>query len=189
MSKTDLTISHNVEGGYRILASLALFFGLITVVALAMGAWVGAFFFYGLATAARLFAGAIMNRMGDAETVNAWNNRYHRYVVIVLNSVVGFVLLGRLAWDTFRHHMHIGPFALIVGAFIAYFIAARFTRPNTFGARVRSATLTIVILMIMAYLALGMQYYGLYLLGGVLALLTAWVRLAKLADRFGWADR
>lgn len=152
-------------------------------------AWWGALACYALATALRLTAGAFMNRIGDAEAVNAWNKKYHRKVVIVLNVVVGAVLWGRLAWDVVTYEHHVAALVFLTVAFVAYFIAARFTAPNTFGARVRSAVLTIVLIEIMAYLAFGMTYLGLYVVFGMAVGILAVVRLAHLADRFGWADR
>lgn len=159
-----------------------------TVLGLTFGVWDNALSFYCLATFMRLAAGAIMNRMGDVETVNAWNDRHHRRLVIALNGVVGFVLLGRLVYDRFVHHTHGGALVFLALTFAAYFIAAKFTRPNSFGARMRSAMLTIVLVCTMAHLAWG-QHWGLWVLSGVIALNFVWLRLRTLQRRFGLANR
>ena len=175
---------------YKFLAWWSVLLGVLCILSMlgsGTKAWMVAFGAYTMATALRLVAGAVMNRMGDAATVNAWNNKYHRLVVIVLNSVVGAALLGRLAWDTFTHRTHIGPFAFLISAFIAYFIAARFTRPNTFGARVRSATLTIVLLCTLAQLTHPAPVV--WLLTGALLFNGAWLNLARLQRRLGWENR
>lgn len=174
-------------------AIFAVVLGVGCAGALLRGEWMWAFGTYTAATFFRLVAGSAMNRMGDTESVNAWNNRYHRWVVIALNSVVGAVLLGRLVYDWFARHMHIGPLVFLACAFAAYFIAAKFTRPNTFGARVRSAALTAVLLGFMAALA----YYSSYSNAVHSAIQAAiWgcfsfavYRLRALQRRFGWADR
>lgn len=169
-------------------AIFAVVLGVGCAGALLRGDWMWAFGTYTAATFFRLVAGSAMNRMGDAETVNSWNNKYHRWLVIALNSVVGLVLLGRLTYDWFARHTHGGALVFLACAFVAYFIAARFTAPNTFGARVRSATLTVVLLCTMAYMAWG-RHWGLWVLVGVIMLDFVWLRLRALQRRFGWTNR
>lgn len=176
-------------------AGAALLAGAWSVVAMMVGAWTHAFLFFCFATLFRIAAGAIMNCMGDADAVNAWNNRYHRRIVIAFNAGVGGALLTALwyhRWDYGEfwgnQYGHLGTRWFLTVAVVLYFIAARFTRPNTFGARVRSAALTVALLGTMAYLAYP-QYWGMYLLGGVIVWNFVWFRLRELQHRFSWKTR
>lgn len=176
------------ECGYIVLAVFATLLAFMTVGAMFVPFWPAVLYFYAFATSCRLFAGGFMNQMGDTDTVNAWNNTYHRRLVIALNAGVGFVLIGRLGWDAFQYHTHIGPLAFLISAFVVYFIAAKFTAPNTFGARVRSAILTVVLIGVMSHLAWPCQW-GLWALIGVIVFNITLLRLHALQRRFGWADR
>lgn len=184
----DDVIAHKNAGHYFGLAVSALLLAVVTVYFLVKGSWVYAVDAYIAATCARLIAGGVMNRMGDVDAVNAWNDKYHRGVVIALNSVVGFVLLGRLAYAWFAYHTHGEALAALGLAFAGYFIAAKFTRPNTFGARLRSAALTVVLIGEMAYLAWP-RHWGLLILGAVIVFNFVWLRLRTLQRRFGWETR
>lgn len=173
--------------GFLYLPTLIFAFGTAMVV-LSGGTWKGVFQSFATATVLRLIAGAFMNRMGHSSMIAEWNDRYHRFVVIVLNAGVGFVLLGRLGWDAFRHHGPNDSFGFLATIFVGYLVAAKFTRPNTLGARVRSMMLTVALITTMAYLAWPGQW-GLVILGAVLAMIVAALRLFELQRRFGWADR
>ena len=180
---------------YGVMAATALLLGVGAVLGMWYQSWWGVLLTYAPATLLRLIAGVFMNRMGDAKTVNAWNDRYHRKLVIALNAGVGGALLTALwyhRWDYGEfwgnQYGHLGTRWFLTIAVVLYFIAARFTRPNTFGARVRSAALTVVLLGTMAYLAWPSQW-GLYVLAGVIVLNIVLLRLRALQRRFGWADR
>ncbi|MBI2552246.1 hypothetical protein HYW17_03050 [Candidatus Uhrbacteria bacterium] len=176
------------EGNYKLTAPCAFICGVAAMMSIWNRKWVEAAILYMVATALRLILGAVMNYMGDPQVVNAWNNKYHRFVVIALNIGVGAVLLGRLGYDWFAHRTHEEPFIALSLAFVIYLIATRFTRPNTFGARVRSATFTVVLIGTMAFLAWPGQW-GLCMLAGVLMLTAACLRLRALQRRFGWETR
>lgn len=176
---------------YVALAAMALLGGLMVCAGVVFGRWILAVFLYLLATIARIGAGSEMNRMGDAVTVNAWNDRYHRFVTIALNFGAGAVLLGELwwiRWSMGERYDYMRARWFLTIAVILYIIAQRFTRPNTFGARLRSAILTAVLIGVMAHLAWPGQW-GLWVLMGVIALNITMLRLRALQRRFGWADR
>ncbi len=177
-----------LERVYLLLAVVSLGLALTSMGYIQTGPWILACICYTATTVFRLLAGTTMNRMGDAAAINAWNNKYHRLVVIGLNSGVGAALLGRLAYDWFMLHIHEEALVFLATALVAYFIAARFTRPNTFGARVRSVTLTVVLIGTMAYLTWPEQW-GLWMLASVIMLNIAVLHLCRLQRRFGWEMR
>lgn len=195
-NETEANVEQELlEYAYQTLASTALLSGLAAVVWVVLGRWHLAALCYLAATVARLAAGSAMNRMGKAETVNAWNDKHHRFVVIALNSGVGAVLLGKLWWERWDLGVVWGnKWGLLEArwflaiAIALYLVAQRFTRPNTFGARVRSAMLTLMLIGTMAYLVWPWQW-GLIILAGVITLNFVWFRLRTLQSRFGWANR
>lgn len=172
--------------GFTYFPTLFIAFGAV-VVMLSGGGWQATLHSFMTATALRLISGALMNRMGDAQTVNAWNDKYHRVVVIVLNSVVGAVLLGRLVYDWFAQGAHGEELAFFATVIVIYSIIAKFTRPNTWGARVHSAFLTTAIAMVMTWVNWP-QHVSWIVVAAILALCVAEERLSQLQRRFGWAD-
>ena len=187
---------------YWLFAIMAIVFAVGASGYVALGLWSGAFYTYLAATAFRLLAGRVMIQMisGDPATVrqlrdgvpnaclvdlqlvNSWNDKYHRVVVIALNVGIGVVFLAATIW----YRMWEGAFATAL-TFVVYSIAAKFTRPNTFGARVRSMFLTIYLAGALAHSA--ELPYGLVILGVVLGTQIAFFRLQTLQRRFGWKTR
>lgn len=185
---------------YKITAIIALGFGIVAVESILQADWIWALSAYVLATGSRLLAGSFMNGMGDGWTVRTWNNKYHRLLVVALNSGIGVVLLGRLIYDWLVPPQpppmlvsYSGALTFLTLVLISYFIAAHFTRPNSFGARVRSATLTVMLIAVMAYLALrsAQPLFLFFIVDPLLAV--AWalavLRLQSLQRRFGWTSR
>lgn len=188
LKEADKQIVRQVS--YTIFAAIALWACLVNIGYTVVGLLPNAFIAYAVATVLRLGAGAAMNRMGggDPATVNYWNNKYHRYLVIALDSVVGAVLLGRLTYDWFAHRRYGEPLAFLVTVIFLYFVIAKFTRPNTWGARVRSAFLTVAIAMVMAWINWP-HHVSWVTTAAVIVFCGAGYRLSQLQHRLGWADR
>ena len=177
------------ESTYWGIVATALMCGFLAVMGIIPGkSWYFVFSWYIAATLFRLLAGAIMNRMGDAATVNAWSNKYHRVVVIALNAGVGAVLLGRVVYDWFAHHAHGEQLAFLTALFALYLVVTKFTRPNTWGERVRFAFLTVGVAMVMAWINWP-HHEVLVGMAGTIAFCIAGYRLDQLQRRFGWETR
>lgn len=162
-------------------------FFLLTLGSVIRGWWKIGVAWYCITIIARVFGGHFLNRMGDVATVNEVNGKYHRFVVLVSDLLVAMLLMGRLGYDCIMYRAHGSMYIALVVVIALYAIAARFTRSKTFGARMSSTALTIMLVSVIAQLA-GLPVRVTW---PVLLLVTviSWLWLRRLQRRFGWETR